>query len=49
MLERWTRLVLRFRLVVLICWLAVAVFGSYASARLPERLSNSFAVPGTDS
>ncbi|MGZ8687066.1 MAG: MMPL family transporter [Gaiellaceae bacterium] len=49
MLERWTRAVLRFRLLVLACWLAVLIVGAFASVRLPELLSNSFAVPGTDS
>ncbi len=49
MLERWTRAVLRYRLVVLSCWLAVLVVGVWSSTRLPELLSISFAVPGTDS
>ena len=49
MLERWTRTVLRFRLGVLGLWLAVLVFGAWSATRLPSLLSNSFAVPGTDS
>ena len=49
MLERLTRAVLRFRYVVLALWVALAVFGAVVSMRLPELLSNSFAVPGTDS
>ncbi len=49
MLERWTRAVLRFRLAVLACWLAVLVAGAWSSTRLPDLLSSSFAVPGTDS
>jgi uncharacterized membrane protein YdfJ with MMPL/SSD domain len=48
-LERWTRAVLRFRVVVLVCWLAVLGVGIFASVQLPGLLSNSFAVPGTDS
>jgi RND superfamily putative drug exporter len=48
-LERWTRAVLRFRLLVLACWLAVLVVGIFASTQLPALLSNSFAVPGTGS
>jgi putative drug exporter of the RND superfamily len=48
-LERWTRVVLRFRLAVLVVWLLVLVFGTWAATRLPGLLSNSFAVPGTDS
>ncbi len=49
MLERWTLFVLRFRHAVLGLWLVVLVAGAWASLRLPEHLSNSFAVPGTDS
>ena len=49
MLERWTRFVLRFRLAVLACWLAVLVAGVWSSTQLPALLANSFAVPGTDS
>jgi RND superfamily putative drug exporter len=48
-LERTTRAVLRFRFVVLALWVALAVFGVVASTKLPAVLSNSFAVPGTDS
>ncbi len=49
MLERWTRAVLRFRLLVLACWFLILVVGVLASIRLPALLSNSFAVPGTSS
>ena len=49
MLERSTRVVLRFRFVVLALWLIVLVAGGWASARLPDLLSNSLAVPGSDS
>jgi len=49
MLERWTRAVLRFRLIVLACWLLLLVVGALSAARLPALLSNSLAVPGTDS
>jgi putative drug exporter of the RND superfamily len=48
-LERWTRTVLRFRLVVLGLWIALLVLGAWSSTKLPSLLSNSFAVPGTDS
>ena len=47
--ERWTRAVLRFRVPVLVFWLAVVVVGAVAAARLSPLLSNSFDVPGTDS
>ncbi len=49
MLERWTRVVLRHRAVVLAAWLAVLVVGVWSAIALPDVLSNSFAVPGTDS
>ena len=47
--ERWTRAVLRYRVPVLLCWLAVLCVGVVASIRLPGLLSNTFTVPGTDS
>jgi RND superfamily putative drug exporter len=49
MLERWTRVVLRFRWVVLAFWLVATLAGGYASGRLNPLLSNTFTVPGTDS
>ena len=49
MLERWTRGVLRRRLLVLAAWLAVAVSGIVAAAHLSPLLSNSLAVPGSES
>ena len=48
MLERTTRAALRFRFVVLVFWVALAVVGAVCSTRLPALLSNSFAVPGSD-
>jgi uncharacterized membrane protein YdfJ with MMPL/SSD domain len=48
-LERWTRVVLRFRLAFLALWLSILIFGSWSATQLPRFLSNSFAVPGTDS
>ena len=47
--ERWTRAVLRYRVPILLCWLAVLGVGVVASIRLPGLLSNTFTVPGTDS
>ena len=49
MLERWTRGVLRRRLLVLAAWLAVAASGIVAAAHLSPLLSNSLAVPGSES
>jgi putative drug exporter of the RND superfamily len=48
-LERWTGLVVRFRVAVLALWLGVAAAGIALSFELPSRLVNSFAVPATGS
>jgi RND superfamily putative drug exporter len=48
-IERWTRLILRLRWLVLGIWLAVLIAGGFASTRLGGLLSNDFGVPGTDS
>jgi len=48
-LERWVRIVLRFRIVVLLGWLVVLSAGVYSAGRLPALLSISFSVPGTES
>ena len=48
-MARWTRVVLRYRWVVLGIWLVVLVSGGYASSKLTPLLSNTFTVPGTDS
>ena len=49
MLARWTAVVLRFRIAVVACWLVVLVVGAWSSARLPDLVTTTFAVPGTDS
>jgi putative drug exporter of the RND superfamily len=48
-IERWTRLMLRRRWLVIGIWLAVLIAGGFASTRLSGLLSNDFGVPGTDS
>src|SRR3954470_20829650 len=48
-MERWTRLVVRHRWVVLAGWLAVVFAGAFAFLHLSSLLSNEFSVPGTDS
>src|ERR1700746_3302891 len=48
-MDRWTRLILRQRRLVLAVWLAVILAGGFASTRLGGLLSNDFRVPGTDS
>jgi len=47
--ERWIRAVLRFRIAVVFVWTVVAGAGIYGATSLPPLLSNSFAVPGSDS
>ena len=46
---RWTRFVLRHRRSVVAVWVVVLLAGGFASSRLSPLLSNTFAVPGTDS
>ena len=48
-LERWVRIVLRYRIVVLLGWLVILGAGVYSAGRLPALLTISFAVPGTES
>src|SRR5919198_4240718 len=48
-MERWTRLILRYRWPVLVVWLVVLLGGGYASGKLSALLSNTFTMPGTDS
>ena len=49
MLERWTRRVVRYRLVVIAVWLALVILGLLASSKLNEHLTTSLAVPGSES
>ena len=48
-MERWTRLVVRFRWPILALWLVLLLAGGYSSTKLSALLSNTFTVPGTDS
>ena len=48
-LEQWTLFVLRWRRRVLVAWAAVAAAGVVAALLLPAQLTNSFAVPGSES
>src|ERR671937_1059683 len=48
-MERWTRLILRYRWPVLAFWLVVLLAGGYANGKLSALLSNTFTMPGTDS
>ncbi len=47
-MERWTRLVLRHRWLVLAAWAAVFLVALVASSRLSALLTNRFTLPGTD-
>jgi RND superfamily putative drug exporter len=49
MLERWTRVVVRRRSVVITCWIIVAVLGVLCAGRISGLLTTSLAVPGTSS
>jgi RND superfamily putative drug exporter len=49
MLGKFTHLVIRFRLLVIAIWVAVAVFGVFAAGGVGAKLSTSLAVPGSDS
>ena len=48
-MERWTRLMIRFRWAVVAGWLVVLLAGGYSATRLSALLSNDFTMPGTDS
>ena len=48
-MERWTRLVLRFRWAILAAWIVAILAGGWSSTRLSSLLSNTFSVPGTES
>src|SRR5215210_2205347 len=48
-MERWTRWIARHRWPVLAAWLLVLLAGGYSSSKLPDLLSNTFTMPGTDS
>jgi RND superfamily putative drug exporter len=49
MFERWTRGVVRYRIIVLVLWAIVVVLGILSTARLPGLLTTSLNVPGSNS
>ncbi|MGC1419742.1 MAG: MMPL family transporter [Acidimicrobiales bacterium] len=49
MLERWTRAVVRWRVVVVTCWVAIILLGAVSAVKLPDLLTTSLNVPGTSS
>ena len=48
-MERWTKLMVRNRWLVVAIWLVVLLAGGYSSGKLSDLLSNTFTMPGTDS
>jgi RND superfamily putative drug exporter len=48
-LERWTRAVVRWRVVVVACWVAIVILGAVSAIKLPDLLTTSLSVPGTSS
>jgi len=48
-LERWTRAVIRWRVIVVGAWIIIVVLGALASSRLPALLTTSLNVPGSSS
>jgi RND superfamily putative drug exporter len=49
MFERWTRAVVRHRVLVLALWLLVALMGIIGAAKLPNLLTSSLNVPNSNS
>lgn len=49
MFSSFTRTVIRFRVVVIASWIAIAIFGVFAALGVNAKLSTSLAVPGSDS
>jgi RND superfamily putative drug exporter len=47
-MERWTRLMIRYRWVVVAVWIVVFVVSGAAAQRLSDLLTNRFTLPGTD-
>ncbi|HEY3187312.1 MAG TPA: hypothetical protein VGJ70_07545, partial [Solirubrobacteraceae bacterium] len=47
-MERWTRIVIRFRWVVLAAWIVLFAVSGMAASGLSDLLTNRFTLPGTD-
>jgi uncharacterized membrane protein YdfJ with MMPL/SSD domain len=48
-LERWTRLVIKRRVLVVALWVIIIIVGALSASRLTDLLSTSLSVPGTNS
>jgi len=49
MLTSFTKLILKFRVAVILLWICVLLFGAMASMGVSSKLSTSLAVPGSES
>ena len=49
MIQRWTRAVIRHRLIVIVMWILIALTGFFAQANLGKYLTTSLEVPGSQS
>jgi RND superfamily putative drug exporter len=47
-LERWTRLMIRWRWIVVAVWIVVFLLSAWAMTGLSDLLTNRFSLPGTD-
>jgi putative drug exporter of the RND superfamily len=47
-MERWTRIVIRLRWIVLAAWIGLFLVGGMAASGLSDLLTNRFTLPGTD-
>src|SRR5919197_309027 len=47
-MERWTRIVIRLRWIVLAAWIVLFLVGGMAASGLSDLLTNRFTLPGTD-
>ncbi|MGD0690979.1 MAG: hypothetical protein ABSA22_01410, partial [Acidimicrobiales bacterium] len=48
-MERWTRLVIKRRVIVISIWIVVTLLGALSATRLTDLLTTSLTVPGTSS
>jgi len=48
-LERWIRLVVKRRVIVISIWVAITILGAFSATRLTGLLTTSLSVPGTNS
>ena len=49
MIQRWTHAVIRYRLIVIVIWILIAITGFFAQANLGKYLTTSLEVPSSQS